>query len=144
MILPLLEQIAFRILFAAGVHSITAIYPVLSATKILQLEAIGNFISKKIASCAVSAFSSRYRTIKHELKPACILSRLVNTKVIATAKPCSFTGKPGYKKPGNHNHCSPLSPCISFAAFFKLQAPRMPQMLKVIFSSAFVVWIFQY
>ena len=65
-------MIAFRILFAVGVHSTTAISPALSATKILQLEAIGNSISKEIACCAVSAFSSKYRTIKQELKPACI------------------------------------------------------------------------
>ena len=63
------------------------IFPFLSARRILQLEAIGNSISNEIAVSVSSAFSNKYLTIKHELKPGLIFSSLVITKVIATAKP---------------------------------------------------------
>ena len=56
----------------------------------LQLDAIGNSISKDIAISVLFAFSNRYLTMKQELKPGLIFSSLVITKVIATAKPCSF------------------------------------------------------
>lgn len=49
-----------------------------------------NSISNEIAVSVSSAFSNKYLTIKHELKPGLIFSSLVITKVIATAKPCSF------------------------------------------------------
>lgn len=90
-ILPPSTFSASRILFVNGVHSITNIFPLLSAIRILQFEAIGNSISIEIALSVLSAFSSKYLTIKHELKPARIFFRLVITKVIATASPCSFS-----------------------------------------------------
>ena len=50
-----------------------------------------NKYARETACSVLSAFSSKYLTIKQELKPAFIFSRSVITKVIATANPCSFT-----------------------------------------------------
>ncbi len=72
-IFPSPDATASRILFSTGVHSTTTIFPALSASKILQLEAIGKFISKEIACSVLSAFSSKYLTTKHELNPGRIL-----------------------------------------------------------------------
>ena len=90
-ILPFSKISAARTFLRIGVHSTTTILPFLSASKILQLEDTGKPIRRETACSVLSAFSSKYLTIKQELKPAFIFSRSVITKVIATANPCSFT-----------------------------------------------------
>mgnify|MGYP003293536793 CR=1 FL=1 len=82
--------IGFLIFFSFGEHSTTIISPLLSASKILQLDETGNFKSNSFASLTLFAFSNKYLTINTELNPGLISSSFVPTKVIATTKPFSF------------------------------------------------------
>ena len=64
------DLMASRMFLSVGVHSTTTILPLLSASRILQLEAIAKSISKEIALSVLTAFS----TISHNYRD-CNLSR---------------------------------------------------------------------